>query len=352
MTNRENSGHARAPQIISLAHERANVLPTGGRSTKGKRKVCPMMTRFAAIALALLITSVVDAAEKGGGALSISIKSETGMLEISRGAQKLLTYACATNQFKPYVKELFTLAGDNVLRDAPADHLHHHGLMYAIRVNGTNFWEEKTEPGHERPVELQTREVGANHATFSQLIHWIAHKDKDAKDSAAAALLVERRTITLSVDDAEQEVAVRWQAEFEPGRAAPKAMLTGSHYNGIGLRLPESFNLVAHRFDSADSTFPTNGTFAVTPASWAAMNGKIAGRDTTVALFDKSSNRQGGKMFTMLKIFAYMSATQGLDKAPLEYAAGEKFSLDYLVTAYPAVKSPEFLKKRHAQWER
>ncbi len=63
-------------------------------------------------------------------------------------------YAFATNQFKPYVRELYTLRGENVLRDAPPDHLHHHGLMYAVWVNGINFWEERGAPGFEQHVEL------------------------------------------------------------------------------------------------------------------------------------------------------------------------------------------------------
>ena len=60
---------------------------------------------------------------------------------------KILVYAFATNQFKPYVRELYTLRGENVTRDAPPDHLHHHGLMYAVYVNGINFWEERGAPG-------------------------------------------------------------------------------------------------------------------------------------------------------------------------------------------------------------
>ena len=58
------------------------------------------------------------------------------MLEVRYKGQKILVYAFATNQFKPYVRELYTLRGENVTRDAPPDHLHHHGLMYAVYVNG------------------------------------------------------------------------------------------------------------------------------------------------------------------------------------------------------------------------
>ena len=43
---------------------------------------------------------------------------------------------------KPYADQLFSPAGVQVLRDSPLDHKHHHGLMYALAVDGVNFWEE------------------------------------------------------------------------------------------------------------------------------------------------------------------------------------------------------------------
>ena len=56
--------------------------------------------------------------------------------------------------FKPYVKELFTMGGLNVLLDAPHDHLHHHGLMFAVAVDGVNFWEESPRAGRQKHVRF------------------------------------------------------------------------------------------------------------------------------------------------------------------------------------------------------
>ena len=85
------------------------------------------------------------------GADSIPIRIDTkldqGLLEVRYKGNKLLVYAFATNQYKPYVRELYTLRGENVTRDAPPDHLHHHGLMYAVNINGVNYWEERVTPG-------------------------------------------------------------------------------------------------------------------------------------------------------------------------------------------------------------
>src|SRR5574342_147613 len=105
--------------------------------------------------------SVVGAQHNvSNGPLTASVQPERGLIEWQFKGRPLLTYALATNQFKPYVRELRSLRGDNVLRDAPSDHLHHHGLMYAIRVNGVNFWEEINQPGHERHVTLLAHRTG------------------------------------------------------------------------------------------------------------------------------------------------------------------------------------------------
>jgi hypothetical protein len=56
--------------------------------------------------------------------------------------------------------------------------------------------------------------------------------------------------------------------------------------------------------------------------------------------------------FTMTEPFTYLSATQGLDKAPLEYRTGERFRLDYLVLVYPAVRTSAQIEARYQAWGR
>ena len=48
--------------------------------------------------------------------------------------------------------------------------------------------------------------------------------------------------------------------------------------------------------------------------------------------------------------FAYLAATQGLDQTPLRYKTGDTFTLDYLITVYPEIKSADFLAKRGERW--
>ena len=66
-----------------------------------------------------------------------------------------------------------------------------------------------------------------------------------------------------------------------------------------------------------------------------------------------SDNARGDTAFyTMLDPFAYLSATQALDKKPLEYAAGDTFSLSYLLAVYSANKTREFIQGRCERWEK
>ena len=159
--------------------------------------------------------------------IRIDAKPDQGVLEVRYKGHKILVYAFATNQFKPYVRELYTLRGENVTRDAPPDHLHHHGLMYAVYVNGINFWEERGTPGVERHVELPLKvaTIGADGmpmASFTELIQWLSPSNQPAPDPLTAALLSERRTLTVTVDEKNQEVALRWDSEFQVGPNAGK----------------------------------------------------------------------------------------------------------------------------------
>jgi len=310
---------------------------------------------LAGLALLLAFGSWAGAASPG---ISIDAKPDGGELEVRFKGRKLLVYAFATNQFKPYVRELYTLRGENVLRDAPPDHLHHHGLMYAVFVNGVNFWEERGAPGIQKHVELplhtaRTDAKGIPLASFTEIIHWLAPTNMASPDSRDAALLIEQRTLTVAVDEKNQEVALRWDSRFQVGPNAGKVTLHGPNYNGLGLRLPESFNHVARFQNSANEPYTGRNSQNVLPARWTSVAGTMAGREVMLVMFGRQDNARGdGIYFTMLDPFAYLSVTQGLDKQPLEYSAGDKFALSYLLTVYPETKSSEFIRQRGELWEK
>lgn len=286
----------------------------------------------------------------------VALREDDGLLDITYRDRRLMRYAFATNQFKPYVRELFTLEGENLLLDAPADHLHHHGLMYAIRVNGANFWEEAVKPGYQKTVELSSPAVtrsaaGLPQVSFTHLIHWIPFENRAAPTTASCALLIERRTLTLSVNEAEKEVSLQWSAHFQVGPGADKVVLDGAAYHGLGLRLSRSFDRDAVHFNAENAPYPTQGTGDVVAARWAAVSHQLGGHDVTVALFGQAApSEKPSFFFSMVRPFAYLSATQGLDKAPLHYSAGDQFSVRYLLAVYSDRKTPQFLHQRHQLW--
>jgi hypothetical protein len=299
------------------------------------------------------LASTAAAADAG---LSIQPRGDRGELEVRYKDRRLLLYAFAGNQFKPYVKELCTLKGDNLLLDAPSDHLHHHGLMYAITVNGVNFWEEAKEPGHQVSAEPPAHSVGVGagglpQAALAHKLYWVAHTNAGLADARTAALLIETRRLILAVDEPKQEVALQWQSEFEVGSAASKVTLSGADYHGLGVRFIRAFDRTAKHSNSENLPYPTQGKRDVLGARWSAVANAWDGHEAMLALFTRPAETRGPTMFfSMLEPFTYLSVTQGLDKTPLEYASGDKFSLRYLLTVYPAAKSREFLQQRSEMW--
>ena len=116
----------------------------------------------------------------------------------------------------------------------------------------------------------------------------------------------------MTVDEKSQEVALRWDSQFQVGPKAGKVTLHGPNYDGLGLRLPESFNHVAKFQNSADLPYTGKNTQNVIPARWTSVSGQMDGREVMLVMFGRTENARGdGDFFTMLDPFAYLSATQG-----------------------------------------
>lgn len=268
---------------------------------------------------------------------------------VSHQGQPLLRYVFNPRQAKPYVAEFSAPGGRNILRDAPSDHLHHHALMYAIKVNGLNFWEEVPGNGVERVVETSATESGGT-ATLRQVIHWVAPQDAFVADTTSAALLIEHRTLVLTMDAAARESALVWKAEFEVGKKTNDVTLTGATYHGLGMRFRQDLDKLADHSYAGRKPDLVNRQ-EVSPAKWASVSFAAPDQPATLALVPHPTNARGdGMFFSMITAFPYLSATQGLDKEPLVYHSGDKFTLRYLVVLYPEVKSTEAVEARARRW--
>mgnify|MGYP000995366880 CR=1 FL=1 len=267
----------------------------------------------------------------------------------------LLTYA--VGKLKPFVCSLHTVRGDNVLRNSPWDHKHHHGLMYGIKVNGINFWEEMTDGGIQKPVKTEmpmttVNASGQPETRFTQIIHWLAPSDAGLPDTTPAALLIERRTLILTVNDATRETALHWKSEFTVGNKTNQVTLTGANYHGLGMRFLQSLDSVARHLNARGTPDLSGFKQDVSQHRWGSVFFDAPETPSTIVLFGHPSNVRGDAyFFTMARPFAYISATQNLDKEPLTYRSGEKFTLNYLITLYPERKTAEEINARARHWQ-
>lgn len=304
-----------------------------------------MKTSLALAALLSLVAGVCAAQSP----LRLDAGVATNAWIVSHEGQPLLRYVFNPRQYKPYVAEFSAPGGRNILRDAPADHLHHHALMYAIKVNGLNFWEEVSGNGVERVVETSASVTGGA-ATLRQMIHWLASQDAFLADTTPAALLIEHRTLVLTVDEVTRESALVWKAEFEVGKKTNEVTLTGATYHGLGMRYLQQLDALANHSYAGRKPDLVNRQ-EVSPAKWAAVSFAAPDQPATIALVPHPANARGdGAFFSMLTPFAYLSATQGLDQQPLVYHTGDKFTVRYLVLLYPEGKSTEAVEARAQRW--
>lgn len=311
-----------------------------------------MALRFFSLACLAAVLITIHASDSS---LQLKLEPENSLLKVMNESQPVLVYSFHPKNFKPYVKELYTTAGNNVLQDAPADHLHHHGLMYAIRINGVNFWEENETSGYEKHAGfLRQRErinpAGHPEASFTELIYWVPPKAASSSEFKKSAFLVEERTLIVSLDKASQEVALQWKSRFEVPNEVGNIQLHGSGYNGLGIRFPTEWNHVARHSNSEHLPYTKEHSWDVMPGKWAAVGAPEKVSQGMVTLFGDPRNAGETMFFSMNNAFAYLAVTQNLEKKPITYAPGAKFNLNYLVLVYPENKPEQFLRARYEKW--
>lgn len=273
---------------------------------------------------------------------SLQIAKDDSLITIRCGDRDVLRYRFADVPYKPYVSEFLTPGGVNILRDSPSDHKHHHGLMFAIKVDGINFWEEHMAPGLQKVTHFGETESCENQAAFSHGVDWINPPD-------GRTLLQETRKIEVnSVKDSEASL-LTWQCQFSCPAGKPSATLTGSHYHGLGMRFLASMDEGGH-FQNADGGTGVDGTNE-SKSRWCAYSAKADGKLVTVAMFDHPDNhRHPATWFTMDQGFAYMSDTMYLHKEPVIVNAAKPLLLRYGVALWDGSPEPDAIEKMYKNW--
>ncbi|MCS7237252.1 MAG: PmoA family protein [Thermoguttaceae bacterium] len=265
-------------------------------------------------------------------------------------SELLWEYQRAPNPRKAYVRYWTTPRGLNILRDAPADHLHHHGLMFAIGVNDIEFWAEDPKSGFQRDgglirsathVEAKAGEAPRRTATVSHHLNWLGPDGQK---------LFLREVRELQWVDGKTQADGRpfrmilWKSRLSPPESAKAVRLWGRPYFGLGVRFIEAMDKTGE-FINANGQRGVEGTNG-SRALWCAYQVTAGNHPVTVAMLDWPGNpRHPATWFTMVNPFAYMSATLALHQEPLELQEGEDLVLLYGVAVWDEIVPPELITR-------
>ena len=244
--------------------------------------------RLRRIAQTTIVVLVVLAA---GSRLPAAPGDKTGLQAVLQGSaismfdgnRPVFRYRYADVPMKPYADQLFSPAGVQVLRDSPFDHKHHHGLMYAVKVDGVDFWAEFNaqygkQHGRTLNVTGATRLGDVERAGFVQELNWIG-------PASPKPLMVERRAIDVFKAADLGATLVQWCSCLQTPPGKDSIVVAGDHYFGLGMRFLVPMDRGGHFFNADDKTGPiVRGDERLTPTRWCAYTAKAEGKPVTVAL--------------------------------------------------------------------
>ena len=286
---------------------------------------------------------------RSSSASSVAVAMDNASVSIAVGQKPLLKYRHADVPFKPYVAELYSPGGVQILRDSPHDHQHHHALMFAVGVDGVDFWSETPVNGTQKTRSLagvqSSVRNGDARAWFTHELDWV--------EPAGKTLAVERRTIEVTPLGGPTPVTLlTWRTRLSPPAGKESIELGGSHYFGLGVRFVESMDLGGRFFNAANEEGEVvRGSERLTAAKWFAYAATADGKPVTVAVFDDPSNaRHPARMFTMSPPFAYIAATLNLWKEPLRVEAGKPLELRYGVALWDGTVEPAQVEAVYQNW--
>lgn len=308
------------------------------------------MRKYRNITVTLLLLNIYAALAGASFADGpVRVITEQNVISIHEGSSPLLRYGYRGVPYKPCVQQLFTPAGVNILRDSPADHKHHHALMYAVSVDGLNFWEEYTRPGRQKHRNFCDVIVGTTGDVpcggFTEHIDWI-------DPQTSKLMLKESRTIRVCRLDDSGATLLSWRSGLAVPSGKDSATLSGSHYFGLGMRFVKSMDTGATFCNSSGETGEiVRGDERLTRARWCAISGLADGKPVTIAMFCHPENvRHPTYWFTMAKPFAYLSATMNLHKESFKIVSGQPLELRYAVVLWDGQVENSQIDRLYRQW--
>ena len=303
-----------------------------------------LTTAFAAC-LALLATSAAPdqtptpSPQEPQAKERLQVQVDATEITLKHGERMVLQYRYTDVPFKPYVRAMYSPAGVNVVQDAPPDHLHHHGLMFAVGVDDVHFWAEDRRAGTQMHTNT-TVDVRDDAAAFSGLLPW--HID-------SKVLVREYRRITVAhTPPGLATNLITWWTSLTPDS---EATLTGSHYYGLGMRFAASIDRTGTFINAAGADGEVfRGDERLVQANWCAYTAEVGGKPVTVAMFDHPQNVRPATWFTMKSPFAYLSATLRYHKQPLKLERGKTLDLYYGVAVWDGRVDSARIEQVYRHW--
>ena len=258
----------------------------------------------------------------------------------------VLTYRFGDVPFKPYVERLYTPSGINVLRDAPYDHLHHHGLMFAVEVDGADFWGETPKDGKQTgsaPQVVRSDTIqGLNRTVLSHDLQWYAMEAKSPSVEEARRIEAYRgKDLNASL--------ITWRSELRAPADRASVSLGGRPYFGLGMRFVPTM-------DKGDDFFNAEGKTGFKDTNdiksrWLAYSAKAVDKPVTIAVFDHPRNpRFPAVWFTMNDPFSYISITPGLHHETMTLKRGEPLTFRYGVALWDGRPQADEVEKLYRRW--
>jgi hypothetical protein len=247
---------------------------------------------------------------------------------------------------KPYIAQVFAPGEKPVplLADSPPDHFHHHGLMFALSVDDTDFWSEKgtNNAGREEVVESVAAPAGDG---FTQRLRWLA--------TDGAPLVDESRRVRVRAEGKGADAVhwLDWESTLTPAAGRAKVRLSGAHYFGLGMRFLPAWANHGEFIWSDAATPPAVGGEKVSPGDWCAVRCAIDGRPVTVLMLAHAANPRPGEWFTMSTPFCYLSATLNLKNEPFTLVKGQCWSLRYSLAVFSTPADHTRLANIAAAWK-
>jgi hypothetical protein len=294
-----------------------------------------------------LCAGVVQSLAQQPAAPPYKIVVDPASATIYTGDKPVLRYRYAEVPFKPYVDLFYTPSGVNILRDAVPDHKHHHGLMFALAVDGVNFWEETPGCGtqvHQVLTEVRTGKGGdIRYGGFVDgELAWVDPRTK-------TPVLFEDRRIELVQMKDQKASLLTWDSVLSLPEGKKTATLGGNEYYGLGMRFLPSMDKGGKSFN-ADGKAGVQATNAIR-SRWCAYSAAVEGKPVTVAVFDHPANpRQPATWFTMEDPFAYLAATLNLKKEPLTLKEDRPMLLRYGVALWDGTAGAQEIDGLYGRW--